>query len=163
VREVSANSGEIRVGYLPQRRADPESGTSLYIKVLIRRRSTANINCTRRYGSCPVIMPRGDTCSNYATLRHSHKHFTFTAISWPSQSYLSPKYKLCTLSDNYRSSPPATTPPRRMGCINTRKQRPMGRCHNTVLTSCGWRSLASGIEMRDRSKVPAPRTPEKQF
>jgi hypothetical protein len=130
VRNLSANSGGIRVDYLQQRRADPESGMSLYIKVLTRKRSTADIRCTRRYGRCPVIMPSRDACSNYATFRHSHKHFKFTATSCPSQRHLSSKCRLCTLSGHYRSSLSATTPPRRMDYGDRKKQRPMGRSHN---------------------------------
>jgi hypothetical protein len=157
VRNVSTNSGEIRIGYLPQRRADPESGMSLYIKVLARRRSTADISCTRRYGSCPV-MPSGDACSNYATLRHSHKHFTFTATLWPSLRYLSLKYSLCRPLPRHAEWATSIR-----GSSDRRADVTIMTTWSTVLTSCDWRSLVLGIEMRDCSKVPASETPEKQF
>ena len=165
-----ANSGEIRVGHLPQLGSIQNAASSFTstcnLEDAVQPTSAAHDG---RYGSCPVITSRGDACSNYASLRHSHKHSTFTATtSWRSQRYLSPKHKLCSLwqlSFLTAGHYPATQNGLRQyeEASDRWADVTIMTTWSTVLTSCGWRSLVSGIEMRDCSRVLHPKTPEKQF
>jgi len=113
-------------------------------------------------------MSSGDACSNYATLRpYSHKHFMFTVTSRPPQCYLSPKHRFCTVTTTVPHCRPLPRHAEWATSIRGSSDRwadvTITTTRSNLLTSCGWRPLVSGIEMRDCSKVPAPKTSEKQF